>query len=287
MVLADYPDDEEQDRPEDHAEERPRDPVVDDARVAIEEFLNEKRGDTFYLKQLQVIFERRFYHWITAKAVSELVAAGKWRDAFVPLHEGPGTQPTTVRFIFHPKNRYTARVIRRKVSLIRRFSTQDVGRACGRQAEILFSRAILAKGFRLAGEDTRTYQNRSWSESAHDLDFVFERDGVAYGCEIKNRFEYIDRNEMRTKLAMCRHLGLTPLFIMRAAPKSYINEIWKATGFTKVFQTHIFPFGAERLVEDIRKEFDGLPVDSPRDLPNTILDRLLEAHLARLRRSQP
>ena len=75
---------------------------------------------------------------------------------------------------------------------------------------------------------------------------------------------------------------------MRAAPKSYIHEIWTTTGgFTKVFQTHIFPFGAESLVNDIRLEFPGLPVDCPRDLPNTILDRFVEGHQRRLRPRLP
>ncbi len=68
---------------------------------------------------------------------------------------------------------------------------------------------------------------------------------------------------------------------MRAAPKSYIEEIRRAGGFTKVFQTHIFPFGTEHFVQEIRQELPGLPVDCPRDLPNTILDRFLEWHARR------
>lgn len=288
MALSQHADDEDDYQPEDEPEGHPRDPVIDEARAAIDEFLSQNKQTMFYLKQLQVVFERRFYHWITAKAISELVDVGKWRDLLVPLREDVGPQPTVVRFIFHPRNRYTARAIRRKIALIRRFSTESIGRACGRQAEVLFSRALFASGFRLVGENTRRYRDQTWPTSAHDLDFIFERDGLAYGCEIKNRFEYIDRQEMRTKLAMCQHLGIIPLFIMRAAPKSYIHEIWTTTGgFTKVFQTHIFPFGAESLVSDIRHEFPGLPVDCPRDLPNTILDRFVEVHRRRLRPKLP
>ena len=71
MALNDDPADEEDYEPEDDPEERPRDPVIDEARIAIDEFLSQNKQTTFYLKQLQVVFERRFYHWITAKAVSE------------------------------------------------------------------------------------------------------------------------------------------------------------------------------------------------------------------------
>ena len=71
MALNDDPADEEDYEPEDDPEERPRDPVIDEARIAIDEFLSQNKQTTAYLKQLQVVFERRFYHWITAKAVSE------------------------------------------------------------------------------------------------------------------------------------------------------------------------------------------------------------------------
>lgn len=267
----------------DAAEEFPRDTVIDEARVAVEDYITKHQRTTFYLKQLQVIFERTFYHWITAKAISELVAAGRLRDELVPLHEDLQDRITNVRFIFHPRNRYTKRVIHKKLNLIRRFSTEEIGRASGRHAEILFSRALLTKSFHLTVEKARTYHDREWTETGHDLDFIFERDGVAYGCEIKNRFEYIGREEMRIKMRMYQHLGLTPLFIMRAAPKSYLHEIWQVGGLFKIFQTHIFPYGLESLVQQIREEFVGLPVDCPRDLPNTILDRILELHTRRLR----
>jgi len=32
----------------------------------------------------------------------------------------------------------------------------------------------------------RTWNKKKWEKSGHDLDFVLERDGIAYGCEIKN-----------------------------------------------------------------------------------------------------
>ena len=56
-------------------EEPPRDQVIDSAKSEIQAFFNEKsrRPNVYYLTQLQVIFEKRFFHWIVGKAVSELV----------------------------------------------------------------------------------------------------------------------------------------------------------------------------------------------------------------------
>lgn len=66
---------------------------------------------------------------------------------------------------------------------------------------------------------------------------------------------------------------------MRAAPKSYINEVSQSGGgFTLVFQTHIYPLGQEDLVAEIKEEFEGLPVDCPKDIPNSIINRFLKWH---------
>lgn len=252
------------------------DPKVEEAVPVLEAHFQAQR-QVFYLRQLQVMFEKKFFHWITAKAVRQLVAADRVKLEVQPLLPlGAGV----VNFLFHPSVRYWRRDVNRKLGLIRRFSTEDVGRACGRQAEILFSRVLMMKGFTFVAENARAYGGQEWTETGHDLDFIFARDGIAYGCEIKNRFEYIERDELEIKMAMCHTLGLRPLFIVRAAPGSYIHTVQLAPGFTKVFVSHIYPFGYMDLVKAIKAEFDGMPVDSPRDLPATILDSFVAWHMA-------
>ena len=44
-------------------DEASEDPAVAGAVPVLERFLDENR-QVFYLRQLQVIFERRFYHWM-------------------------------------------------------------------------------------------------------------------------------------------------------------------------------------------------------------------------------
>jgi len=266
-------------------EEYPRDPAVDAAKEALKKFFALHRDTVFYMTQLQVTFEKAvlglttqpIFHWITAKAVSELVDTGELNDDYQKLSQERGTR---VRFIFHPRLRYTRRMIENKLRLIRRFSDPTVGRACGHHGEILFSRAIFQEGFRHVARNANHFQDKKWEATGHDLDFIFERDEIFYGCEIKNRFEYITREEMRLKIRLCKFLGLRPLFILRSAPKNYIYEIRNSGGFTKIFDWHIYPYGMENLTESIRSEFPGLPAYCVNDLPDTIMRRFVQWHSA-------
>jgi hypothetical protein len=58
---------------EEEAEERPRDVKIDEAKsFLLQELLAKKSDEVFYQRQIEVRFERQFFHWITAKALNEL-----------------------------------------------------------------------------------------------------------------------------------------------------------------------------------------------------------------------
>jgi hypothetical protein len=116
-----------------------------------------------------------------------------------------------------------------------------------------------------------------WEKSGHDLDFVFEKNGVAYGCEIKNTLGYIDKDELEIKLEMCEHLKVRPLFIMRWSPKTYNKMIIDKGGFAMIFGSQIYELSQAKLVERLRKEL-GLPVDCPKAIPDGILMRFVNWH---------
>ena len=61
--------------------------------------------------------------------------------------------------------------------------------------------------FVMRGRDARNYGGREWTQTDHDLDFIFERDGRVYGVEVKNTLRYIDYAEFRTKIEMCEGGG--------------------------------------------------------------------------------
>jgi hypothetical protein len=52
-----------------------RDPTIDWAKEELKKFFSkpQHRETVFYVMQLQVIFEKSFFHWITYKAIDELV----------------------------------------------------------------------------------------------------------------------------------------------------------------------------------------------------------------------
>ena len=102
----DYEDIEE----EEWREEWPRDVKIDEAKEALREFFDERCEEVFYVKQLEVFFEKKpfGFHWITAKAISELEEEGFLRAEKVPLGKG-----TSIKFLFNRKFRYTNDRLRR------------------------------------------------------------------------------------------------------------------------------------------------------------------------------
>ncbi len=81
------------------------------------------------------------------------------------------------------------------------------------------------------GTKVKEHNQKRWARSDHDLDFVFKRDGIEYGCEIKDTLGYIDKDILDIKIEMCSFFNVKPLFIMRYAPKTYINLINENHGF--------------------------------------------------------
>jgi hypothetical protein len=142
----------------------------------------------------------------------------------------------------------------------------------------MFDAALPKVGFIPAAANVKQYRGRTWTKTGHDLDRVFERDGIHYGAEIKNTLRYIDREELEVKLEMCRELELVPLFIMRMAPKSYIDMINRQGGYALIFEWQLYPHGYSDLGRLVRDKL-GLPVDSPAAIEVGTLQRFLKWHI--------
>ena len=80
------------------ADDRARDPVVDNTKEFILEFFAREAKAVFYQRQLQVIFEDRFFHWITAHALSELAEDRRIASDTLPL------PPTGKHYFIQSKN---------------------------------------------------------------------------------------------------------------------------------------------------------------------------------------
>ena len=259
--------------------ERRRDRRTDDAKAAVLELLEANPQRVFYGRQIEVLLERQFFHWITARGLNEAVLEGRIQSFTSPLMgEGPVTaNMPLIRFFWSRRNRYWRRQAEAVRRLVREFSRPECGRALGHHGEQMFDAALPRAGFMPRGRNVRQYGDKKWTETGHDLDRVFERDGIAYGVEIKNTLDYIERGELRVKIRMCGVLGLRPLFIVRMAPKSYIEHVRREGGFTLVVQYQLYPHGHLSLARRVRDEL-RLPVDAPAAIAEGTVRRFLRWH---------
>ncbi len=166
------------------------------------------------------------------------------------------------------------------------FSDQAFTRALGVQGELLIDAGLPRVGFQPLGHTVREWEGRSWLETNHDLDRVFHRDGINYGTEIKNRLGYIPREEFDAKLRMCQALNLVPLFVARMMPKTYIDQVRKAGGFSLIMKYQFYPMSHRALALQVRNEL-SLPVDCPARLQDSTLQRFLTWHYGKVARIAP
>jgi hypothetical protein len=255
-------------------EERKADYKVIEAKTVIKDIFTNDPDKVFYRKQLEVFLEKSFFHWITAQAIKELVEEEFLLQEERLLYEPAGTK---VSFIFSRKNRYYKRKIKKYLEIVKAYSNPSISSACGEQAEILFLNAFYRHGFRLISEDSNEFNGKKWEKTNHNLDFIIEKDNRVYGCEVKNTLAYIEKDELYIKLEICSYLQVHPLFIMRFAPKTYINEIFKNGGYALIFETQIYPLGHEALVTKIRETL-GLPVICSKAIPEGIMNRFMKWH---------
>jgi hypothetical protein len=129
------------------------------------------------------------------------------------------------------------------------------------------------------GRNAQVFDDRVWTQTAHDLDFIFERDEIAYGVEVKNTLGYMEHDEPLTKIDLCDELEIRPVFAVRMLPKSWVKEINDAGGFALILKHQLYPWSHSALAAEVKKEL-GLPVDSPRALWDGTIDRFSRWHEA-------
>lgn len=253
-------------------DERPRDVEIDKAADDIWKIFEGDPSRVFYSTQIETSLERTHFHWITNKALVEMAAERRVQKA---TYEVMGNQ---VNFYSHTKNRYWRRDANALQKLLQRIFDPDFTQAVGQSAELLFDSFFAKNGFmRTKEKDIREWQGRIWTRTKHNLDRIVVRDGVAYGVEIKNTQNYIPKGEFEIKLDMCRELGLKPLFVMRYAPKSYMNQLYRRGGFGLLYERQIYPLGQTALLREVQQKL-GLKVQAPMELEQGHGDRLAGWH---------
>lgn len=256
------------------------DPAVQNLEPKLLALFDERPDAVFYESQLAVLFERDFFHWVTVRALRELREGGKIGTSLEELMPN-----TPIRFYFNRRNRYWKRKAEEVRRLVLLFSDQAFTRSLGVQGELLVDAGLPRVGFQPMDDTVQSWEGLTWSETNHDLDRVFRRDGINYGAEIKNRLGYIPKDEFEIKLRMCAALNLVPLFIARMMPRTYIEEVRQAGGFSLIMKYQFYPLSHRALAVSVRNEL-GLPVDCPTRLEDSTLQRFLTWHEGKLRRIQ-
>ena len=140
------------------------------------------------------------------------------------------------------------------------------------QGEHLVLAAFARQKFVLVGEESRAYRSNTWVESNHDLDFIFERDGIGYGVEVKNTLGYLDIEEFLTKIKLARHIGVKPVFAVRALPRTWAYALVEAGGYAMIMGFQFYPWTHKDLADKIRGTL-GLPVDTPKRIQQGTMQR--------------
>jgi len=248
-----------------------RDEKIDEAKAATLTFLRQNSRNVFYERQLTVIFEDRYFHWITVKALLELVEEGSILSEVLEL-----ASKVPIRLFRMKTNRYWKRQAAQVIKLVRQFSAPDFARAIGLQGELLVDAALPLAGFNVIARNVNSFQDRLWTQTGHNLDRIVERQGSHYGVEIKNTLPYIDRDEFRIKLEMCSFLRLRPLFVSRMAPKNYNFDIIQQGGISWILGSQHYPFGHDELADSVQRELH-LPVICRARIPDGDIARLVKA----------
>jgi hypothetical protein len=233
---------------------------------------DKERKRVFYSRQLEIMFEKDFFHWITNRALHRLF------ERKVILSEKRAMKGGGEISLYWNKDfRYYRRAAKDVANLVEEYADPSIAGALGIHAELMVLEGFAKGEFVLKGRNCRTFGNVRWDAREHDLDLIIERDSVAYGVEVKNTLGYMDYGELKTKIEMCKKLGIRPMFVVRMLPSSWINEVREAGGFVLVLKYQLYPFAHKDLAKKVAAVL-GLPVDSPRALQDGTMERFLKWH---------
>ena len=242
------------------------------ARERLQTFFERNDAEVFFGNQLAVQNEDDFFHWVTHRAIAYLIEQGLVRTETRKLSSG-----SEIKLLWHRRHRYFKRGAARLVALVDEYGSPNMSAAIGLHGEQMVLGGFARREFVMRGHHTRKHRDREWTKTAHNLDFVFERDGVGYGVEVKNALSYMDHSEFRTKIDLARELGLYPVFAARMLPRSWMKELIDQGGYGMILKFQLYPWTHVELARRVAREL-GLPVDAPRQLAEGTMDRFIAWH---------
>ena len=139
---------------------RPRDKKIDQAKAALLDELFPNGDEVYYAQQIEVHFEERFFHWITQRALKELVDEGAIRCASEEL-----AAHLNINFYSSTGNRYWKRRSNKIGKLVLRYSEPSFTRGLGIQGEMMFDAALPTAGFLPRARNANEFNGREWKKT--------------------------------------------------------------------------------------------------------------------------
>jgi hypothetical protein len=251
---------------------RPPDPKEVQAREELRAIFEKERTSVFFGRQLEVRLEKKYFHWLTGRALRKLEAEGEVISEFKKLGFGG-----RVKLYWHKRNRYVKRGAARIVELVEQYSAPGVSGALGHHGELLIVEAFARNEYLVKGRETNEYRGIKWGETEHNLDLVVEKDGIGYGIEVKNTLPYMEEDEFKTKKRLSEAIGLKPVFAVRMIPVTWAEELISEGGYAMILGWQLYPRAQADLAKRVRTEL-GLPVDSPKALYQGTMDKFNKWH---------
>jgi hypothetical protein len=252
-------------------EEYPPDPKTKECKTVLLVEFKRNAKNVYYQRQLEVLHEKKFFHWVTDRAIRELSEEERIIIDSYPITVGE--HKDKLKIIALSGNRYYRRPAKKAARIVEEYCNPEIARDVGLWAQKLFKVAYARYGFSLKKEDVQEFHGKKWAKSKKDLDFIVEKGGKYFGCEVKNTLGYIDKKELDEKLEMSTYFGIVPIFILRSSPSVWNDEVIRKGGYVQIFETQIFPPGRKGLVDRIRNELK-LPVLTSDRIPDSIMERM-------------
>lgn len=237
------------------------------ARARLLAHFEDHQDAVFYSRQLEVLFEREYFHWVTNRAIRRLVAEGRIISETRRLSIG-----SEMKLLWHRKFRFYKRAANEVFEMVDRYTSAASDGTLGLQGEHLVMAAFARGRYLLHGEGMNSHGGQVWTETGHDLDFIWEKNGVVYGIEVKNTLGYLDVREFVAKVRMSLHLGIKPVFAVRSIPKTWAQAVIQAGGYAMIMGYQFYPWTHAEVAKEIRGKL-GLPVDTPRKIEDGTMQR--------------
>jgi hypothetical protein len=243
------------------------DSAEESAKAEIISFFNGHPEGVFYSRQLEIRFERKYFHWITNRAIRALVGLGKIKSETRKIASGG-----EIHLLWNRGFRYYRRAAKAILNLVEQYAAPNITASIGLHGEFMVLEGFARFEFVMRGRNTNNYKERQWPETSHNLDFIFEKEGTAYGIEVKNALGYMDHKEMKKKIEICRFLDIKPVFVTRMMPKTWIHELIEENGYAMILGYQLYPWTHKELAAKVHERL-GLPVDAPKALADGTMKR--------------